>query len=222
LGKDLPQPGQTLGKYEILKELAIGGMAAIFLARVRGTAGFEKHVVLKVILPNLVGDRALVTMFLEEARLAASLRHSNIADVFDVGNEAKHFYIAMEYVHGENARTLRIEAKQRGIHVPIEVALGTILGTTSALAYAHDRVGPDGRKLDLIHRDISPSNIMISYEAPSSWSTSASRVRRREAARTREPASGRARFRTCRQNNVVARRSTAGPICSRSARCSTS
>ncbi len=160
----LPQPGESLGKYEILKELAIGGMAAIYLARARGTAGFEKQVVLKVILPNLVSDGALVTMFLEEARLAATLRHSNIADVFDVGNEGKRFYFAMEYVHGENARTVRIEAKQRAVTIPFEVSLATIMGTTAALAYAHARTGPDGKPLELIHRDISPSNIMISYE----------------------------------------------------------
>jgi serine/threonine protein kinase len=159
----LLSPGDTLGKYEIVRELAIGGMAAIYLARVHGQAGFEKNVVLKVILPNLANDQSLVESFLDEARLAATLQHSNIADVFDVGAEAKRYYFAMEYVHGENARTVRLEAKARSLPIPLEVALAITIGTTAALGYAHDRSGPDG-PLNLIHRDISPSNILVSFE----------------------------------------------------------
>ncbi len=159
----LLKPGDVLGKYEIMNELAVGGMAAIYLARVTGTAGFEKNVVLKCILPSIAGDSSFVTMFLDEARLAATLRHSNIADVFDVGNEDKHYYFAMEYVHGQNARALRLEAKKRGIAIPIEVALATVIGTTAALAYAHQVAGPAG-PLHLVHRDVSPSNILVSYE----------------------------------------------------------
>jgi serine/threonine protein kinase len=159
----LLSPGDTLGKYEIVRELAIGGMAAIYLARVRGTAGFEKNVVLKVILPNLASDQSLVESFLDEARLAATLRHSNIADVFDVGAEAKRYYFAMEYVHGENARTVRLESKAKALPIPFEVSLAITIGTTAALGYAHDRSGPDG-PLNLIHRDISPSNILVSFD----------------------------------------------------------
>ncbi len=138
-------------------------MAAIYLAKVRGTAGFEKTVVLKCILPNLANDSSLVESFLDEARLAATLRHSNIADVFDVGAEAKRYYFAMEYVHGENARTVRLEAKHKNKPIPLDVALAITLGTTAALGYAHDKSGPEG-PLDLIHRDISPSNILVSFE----------------------------------------------------------
>jgi serine/threonine protein kinase len=159
----LLSPGDTLGKYEIVRELAIGGMAAIYLARVRGQAGFEKNVVLKVILPNLATDQSLVDSFLDEARLAATLRHSNIADVFDVGAEGKRYYFAMEHVHGENARTVRLEAKQKAMPIPLEVSLAIAIGTTAALGYAHDRSGPTG-PLDLIHRDISPSNILVGFE----------------------------------------------------------
>jgi len=159
----LPSPGETLGKYEIVRELAIGGMAAIYLARVRGHAGFEKNVVLKVLLPNLATDANLVESFLDEARLAATLRHSNIADVFDVGTEGKHYYFAMEHVHGENARTVRIEAKQKVLPIPIEVSLAIVIGTASALGYAHDRNGPDG-PLDLVHRDIAPSHLILGFE----------------------------------------------------------
>jgi serine/threonine protein kinase len=155
--------GDRLGKYEILRELATGGMARIYLARVVGTAGFEKLVVLKCILPNLAADSAFVTMFLDEARLAATLRHSNIADVFDVGVEDNTYFFAMEYVHGQNARMVRIEAKQRQRPIPLEVSLAIVSGTAAALAYAHDRANAAG-PLNLVHRDVSPSNVLVSYE----------------------------------------------------------
>ncbi|HEX5058254.1 MAG TPA: serine/threonine-protein kinase [Kofleriaceae bacterium] len=155
--------GDRLGKYEIIRELATGGMATIYLARVSGTAGFEKLVVLKCILPSLARDRSFVNMFLDEARLAATLRHSNIADVFDVGVEDNTFFFAMEYIHGQNARTVRIEAKQRQMPIPLEVSLAIVVGTASALGYAHDRTSADG-PLHLVHRDVSPSNVIVSYE----------------------------------------------------------
>jgi serine/threonine protein kinase len=156
-------PGHTLGKYEIVRELATGGMARIYLARVRGTAGFEKNVVLKCILPHLASDRAFVTMFLDEARLAATLRHSNIADVFDVGVEAGTYFFAMEHVNGQNARTVRLRAKDTNLPIPLEVTLAIVAGTASALEYAHTRVSTYG-PLELVHRDVSPSNILVSYD----------------------------------------------------------
>jgi serine/threonine protein kinase len=157
-------PGATLGKYEIVRELATGGMAQIYLARVRGTAGFEKNVVLKCILPNLANDRQFVTMFLDEARLAATLRHSNIADVFDVGVEGKTYYFAMEYVAGQNARAVRIKARESRRPIPVEVSLAIVGGTAAALHYAHTRTDANGKSLDLVHRDVSPSNILVGYE----------------------------------------------------------
>ena len=157
------KPGDRLGKYEMIRELATGGMATIYLARVSGTAGFEKLVVLKCILPGLARDRVFVNMFLDEARLAATLRHSNIADVFDVGVEDGTYFFAMEYVHGQNARAVRIESKQRQRVIPLEVSLAIVSGTASALGYAHDRTSPEG-PLNLVHRDISPSNVLVSYE----------------------------------------------------------
>jgi serine/threonine protein kinase len=161
---DAFQPGDTLGKYEIVRELAVGGMARIYLARVRGTAGFEKSVVLKCILPSLASDRQFVSMFLDEARLAATLRHSNIADVFDVGVEGKTYYFAMEYIAGQNARAVRLKARETGVQIPVEVSLAIVGGTASALHYAHTRIDADGKSLDLVHRDVSPSNILVGYE----------------------------------------------------------
>jgi serine/threonine protein kinase len=157
-------PGDTLGKYEIVRELATGGMAQIYLARVTGQAGFEKNVVLKCILPSLASDRQFVTMFLDEARLAATLRHNNIADVFDVGVEGKTYYFAMEYIAGHNARAVRIKARERRVRIPIEIALAIVGGTAGALHYAHTRTDANGKSLDLVHRDVSPSNILVGYE----------------------------------------------------------
>jgi len=157
------QPGTTLGRYEIVKKLAVGGMAQIYLARVRATAGFEKLVVLKRISPLVAGDRGFVQMFLDEARLAATLRHPNIADVFDVGTEDGSYYFAMEFIHGQDARSLRLAANELRRAIPLEVSLGILSGTAYALAYAHAKDGPNG-PLGLVHRDISPSNILVSYD----------------------------------------------------------
>lgn len=157
------QPGATLGRYEIIKKLAVGGMAQIYLARVRATAGFEKLVVLKRISPLVAEDREFVRMFLDEARLAATLRHPNIADVFDVGEESGSYYFAMEFIHGQDARSVRLAAAETERRIPLEVALGIVSGTAYALAYAHAKEGPNG-PLGLVHRDISPSNILVSYD----------------------------------------------------------
>ncbi len=157
------QPGSTLGRYEILRKLAVGGMAQIYLARVRATAGFEKLVVLKRISPIVAEDQAFVQMFLAEARLAATLRHPNIADVFDIGAEDGSYYFAMEFIHGQDARSLRLAAAEQQRTVPLEVALGIVTGTAYALAYAHAKEGPTG-PLGIVHRDVSPSNILVSYD----------------------------------------------------------
>jgi serine/threonine protein kinase len=155
--------GASLGKYEILRRLATGGMAEIYLARVSGTAGFEKLVVLKRILPNVAADHGFVQMFLDEARLAATLRHPNIADVFDVGEEDGSYYFAMEFIHGQDARAIKLATFSQSRELPIEIALTIINGTTYALAYAHAKEGPQG-PLGIVHRDVTPSNILVSYD----------------------------------------------------------
>src|SRR5215471_23189 len=127
--------GTTLGKYEILRRLATGGMAEIYLARVRGAAGFEKLVVLKRILPNVAEDPAFVNMFLDEARLAATLQHPNIADVYDVGESDGTYFFTMEYIHGEDARTMRMMARKRNESIPMSVAIGIVHGIAQALDY---------------------------------------------------------------------------------------
>ncbi len=157
-------PGDTLGKYEILRKLAVGGMAELYLARIRGNAGFEKVVVLKRILPQVAEDASFVQMFLEEARLAGTLNHPNIAHVYDVGEvDGQHFF-TMEFVHGQDVRSIRHELKKDSEVVPLGVALAVVHGTAAALDYAHERTGPDGKLLGLVHRDVSASNVMVSYD----------------------------------------------------------
>jgi serine/threonine protein kinase len=157
-------PGSTLGKYEILRKLATGGMAELYLARARGVAGFEKTVVLKRILPHVAEDEGFVQMFLDEARLAATLQHPNIADVYDVGEVAGTPFFTMEYVHGQEARAIRAATRKRNEQVPIAMAIAIGHGVAAALDYAHGRTGADGRPLELVHRDVSSSNIVVSYD----------------------------------------------------------
>src|SRR3569623_1001723 len=157
-------PGDTLGKYEILRKLAVGGMAELYLARIRGNAGFEKVVVLKRILPQVAEDATFVQMFLEEARLAGTLNHPNVAHVYDVGEVDGEPFFTMEFVHGQDMRSIRHELKKVSETVPLGVALAVVHGTAAALNYAHERTGPDGKLLGLVHRDVSASNVMVSYD----------------------------------------------------------
>ena len=156
--------GTQLGKYEILRKLATGGMAEIYLARIRGQAGFEKLVVLKRILPNFAVDPQFVQMFLDEARLAATLRHPNIADVFDIGEVDNTLFFTMEYIHGQDVRSIRTAARKRNEMIPLAISLAIIQGTAAALHCAHQMQGADGRPLGLIHRDVSASNVIVSYD----------------------------------------------------------
>jgi serine/threonine protein kinase len=156
--------GTTLGKYEIVRKIATGGMAEIYLACVRGQAGFEKVVVLKRILPHFAADPKFVQMFLDEARLAATLRHPNIADVYDVGEVDGTLFFTMEYIHGQDVRSIRVAARKRNEMIPLDVSLAIVQGTAAALQCAHQKTGADGRALELVHRDVSASNVIVSYD----------------------------------------------------------
>jgi eukaryotic-like serine/threonine-protein kinase len=139
-------------------------MARIYIARSTGIGSFERHVVLKMILPERAQDETSVQMFLDEARLAASLNHQNVAQVFEVGKEAGIHFLAMEYVHGQDLRALLAKAGSAGTRVPLELALTVVAGAAAGLDHAHERRTTDGVPMGIVHRDVSPSNIMIGYD----------------------------------------------------------
>ena len=153
-----------LGKYTLVRKLATGGMAELFVAVQNGAFGFEKLVVIKRILPALTGDRTLVEMLLHEARTLATLSHPNIVQIFDVGVADDNYFIAMEHVHGEDLRSIVRQMKAQGtLEFPIEHALSVVLGVCAGLAYAHEKRGLDGAPLNIVHRDISPQNVLVAH-----------------------------------------------------------
>jgi serine/threonine protein kinase len=139
-------------------------MARIYIGRSTGIGSFERHVVLKMILPERANDETAVQMFLDEARLAASLNHQNVAQVFEVGEEGGVHFLAMEYVHGQDLRALLAKAGSTGTRVPLELALTVVAGAASGLHHAHERRTSDGTPMGIVHRDVSPSNIMVAYD----------------------------------------------------------
>ncbi len=156
--------GAHLDKYQIVAPLAVGGMAELYVARVRGTAGFERLCVVKRILPQHARDEMFVKMFLDEARLAATLRHPNVIDVYDVGMGKGRYYFVMEYVHGQDLAALIAAARSQKRGLKIGCAIAVCIAAAAGLHHAHEQVGPDGTPLKIVHRDISPGNILISYD----------------------------------------------------------
>lgn len=156
-------PGTQLGRYQILQRIALGGMAELYLARQQADAGFTKLVALKRVLPHLAEDAEFVAMFLNEAKLAASLEHPNIASVTDFGQAGRDFFMVLEYVHGRGVNeVLRAAAKADG--VPLGCALSIVIAVAAALHHAHEASDTEGAPLGLVHRDVSPSNILVSYD----------------------------------------------------------
>jgi serine/threonine protein kinase, bacterial len=155
--------GRTIGRYSIVQRLSVGGMAEIFLALATGPGAFRKFVTLKRILPNLREDDAFVQMFLEEARISASLSHANIAQVFDLRSEGDELYLAMEYIAGEDvSQILRMTAKRQAF-IPVGLTSMIVRDSCHALHYAHNFVDPLGEHTPVIHRDIAPKNVMVTY-----------------------------------------------------------
>jgi len=153
-----------IGRYEVLSHLATGGMAQIYLARQTGLGSFERHVVLKTIVRERASDQRFVTMFLDEAKLAAMLNHQNVAQVYEIEEADGVYFMAMEYVHGENTRAILETTIRRGWTIPLELAVMIISGAAAGLHHAHERRGKNGQPLNIVHRDVSPANIMVGYD----------------------------------------------------------
>ena len=152
------------GRYALLTKIASGGMAELFLARQRGPEGFEKLVAIKRILPARSGDQKFVELFLEEARLAARLSHPNIAQIYDLGIEEQTYFLAMEYVSGENVGTVESRSREQGFRVPLPLVIKIAIDVCEGLYYAHHLTDPLGRPLRVVHCDISPQNILVGYD----------------------------------------------------------
>jgi serine/threonine protein kinase len=164
VAKSAAEVGSTANHYQILGRIAVGGMAEIYLARAAGGAGVERYCVLKRILRERANDAQFVQMFIDEARLAAQLQHPSIASVYDIGMLGDSYFFTMEYVHGETVKALVQRAQGLRRPLPVACVLTIIAGTAAGLHHAHERNSNDGRPLGIVHRDISPSNLMVSYE----------------------------------------------------------
>src|SRR5271165_5164148 len=156
----IPAP-MPLGPYELLRRIATGGMAEVYLARRAGPFGFQKLVAVKRILPQYTRDPDFVAMFIDEARVCARLGHPNIVQVFDFGEQDGELYMAMEYVDGTTGARLVRAAAARGEEVPLDVCLHIVLSVLRALDYAHGACDDDGNPIMLVHRDVSPGNVLI-------------------------------------------------------------
>lgn len=154
---------ETFGRYQLLRKLATGGMGQIFLARQKGPVGFQKLLVVKRILPHLSEEEEFIKMFFDEARICALLNHPNIAQLYDIGEVDGIYYIAMEYVQGEPLRTLNARANAERNGIPLGLKCRIIADAAAGLDYAHRAKSPSGKPLGLIHRDVSPQNIMVGF-----------------------------------------------------------
>ncbi|MBI2897672.1 MAG: protein kinase [Deltaproteobacteria bacterium] len=157
----LAQPTQ-FGRYELLSPLGKGGMAEVFLARARGPKGFERVLVIKRILPHLCADEDFVEMFVSEAKVSSILSHGSIVQVYEFGEEDGHLYLAIERVEGMDLRSILKRLVKQGQRIGPTAAVHVALRVLDALAYAHTRADGEGRALAIVHRDVSPSNILVS------------------------------------------------------------
>ncbi|HLU67761.1 MAG TPA: protein kinase [Kofleriaceae bacterium] len=158
-----PKP-TTFGKYTLLERISHGGMAEVFRARTSGEAGFEREVAIKLLLPRVAMDEAFVTMLIDEAKIAGQLSHANIAQIFDLGKADDRYFIVQEYVPGRDLRGILRHLAQRKQHLSLAQACHIVLKMCEGLDYAHNKRDLSGNPLNLVHRDISPQNVIVSYE----------------------------------------------------------
>ncbi|MBI5535380.1 MAG: serine/threonine protein kinase [Deltaproteobacteria bacterium] len=152
----------TLGKYRLIAELGHGGMADVYLAVAQGLGGFNKLLVLKQLRPSLVEDSEFLTMFLDEARLAARLSHPNVVHTYEVGREGSRYYIAMEYLEGQPLNRIVRRAEKSG-GMPLNLYIAILVHVLAGLQYAHEITDYDGTPLNVVHRDLTPHNIFVTY-----------------------------------------------------------
>src|SRR6476646_6372215 len=159
-----PLPGaKPYGKYYLLDRIGAGGMAEVFLAVAIGPEGFQRMLVIKRMLPHLSQDRAFVRMFVDEAKLCGLLSHPNLVQIFEFGSIEDSFFIAMEHVQGETLSAVRAKLFEAKRIAPVAATLDIVRQVCLGLNYAHGLQSGTGQPLGIIHRDISPSNLMLSF-----------------------------------------------------------
>lgn len=155
--------GERFGKYVLVGEIAVGGMAEVFLGVKQGLEGFLKVVVLKRVLPHFTDNAQFIRMFIDEARIAARLDHPNIVRTYEFGELDGQFYTVMEYLPGEDLRSILRRLATTRQRIPMHVAVGIVMQICSGLHFAHELTDTSGNPLDLVHRDVNPANIIITY-----------------------------------------------------------
>jgi serine/threonine protein kinase/Flp pilus assembly protein TadD len=155
---------KQFGKYQLLDKIAVGGMAELFRAKLTGAQGFEKLIAIKKILPNLSREENLVTAFIDEAKLAALLHHENIIQIYDFGSMDDQYFIAMEYLFGKDLRTITRTARKKDAALGLENIVYIVSRICAGLDYSHHLKDLQGKPLNIIHRDINPQNILVTYE----------------------------------------------------------
>lgn len=158
------RPTMQVGRYRILSELGRGGMSNVFLAVASGPGGVNKLVVLKALLPDLATEGYALSMFMDEARLAAQLNHPNVVQTYEVGTEGDRHVIVMEYLEGQSLSATVRRAAAEGNPMPLALQLRIIINALDGLHYAHELSGYEGASLQLVHRDISPQNVFVTYD----------------------------------------------------------
>src|SRR5882724_3566760 len=152
------------GNYLLLERIAVGGMAEVFVAKAFGVEGFERLLAIKKILPTMGEDAEFIHMFVDEARIAVQLSHANIVQVLELGKHDENLYIAMEYISGRDLRQLIERFRKREQSVPVPQACLIVAEVCEALDYAHRKRDASGKPLGIVHRDVSPQNVLVSFD----------------------------------------------------------
>jgi serine/threonine protein kinase len=152
---------EVFGPYVVHERLGVGGMATVHRAKERGIEGFERIVALKRLLPHLAEDASFVKSFVREAKFASMLQHANIVQLYELGRVGSTYYISMEHIDGRDVRRILTQARKASGPPPVNVTLSLLIQLCDALEYAHARCDENGAPLGLVHRDVSPSNLLV-------------------------------------------------------------
>lgn len=161
---DSPEGRQRIDRYELVAEIASGGMATVFLARLSGVGGFQRFVAIKRLHPHLAAENEFVEMFLDEARLAAGIHHPNVVPILEVGASDRGYYLVMEYIEGDTLARLLARAASSGNKLPVKIGIRVILDMLAGLHGAHELKDDMGQPTELVHRDVSPQNVLVGVD----------------------------------------------------------